>query len=601
MYTISASVSGLTGTGLVLQDNGGNSLPITTDGTFAFTTKVTGAYAVTVLTQPSTPAQICTVTAGSGTAHANTTVTVACVTQYTITANVSGLAGTGLVLQDNGVDNLSVTTDGMHPFATAVAAGGNYAVTVFVQPTAPAQSCTVTTGSGVANAAVTVAVTCVTQYTISANVTGLTGSGLVLQDNGGDNLTVTTAGTHAFATTVAAGGAYAVTVLTQPSTPAQFCRVTAGAGTAGGNVTVAVNCLNVGIHVFVANPFDGTDGSVAAFNITASTGALVAATGSPYLTTATDFGPTALAVDPSGAYLYSANQGLPLPAPHPTGAGISTWGIDANGVLHPDAVVGSPFASGGIDNSPDALAIDPAGPYLYAASNDNPTGTVEGFSLAAGILTALNSQVEGNVPFSLAVDTTNKFVWAPNGNDGSIGEFTLTAGMLSVPGYSGAITNPYAIVVDPTGTYLYITDNIANTVQRFTYNAGSGSLTAHGIGVSTGAGNGAPTGAAIDPTGSFLFVANSGTGKVAAFTISAVDGSLTAVAGSPFTASGTASPNTPTAVAVDPSGQYLYVANGDAGTISVFKITAGTGVLTAVNLAVPCVSSGGGPQSIVVQ
>jgi DNA-binding beta-propeller fold protein YncE len=110
-----------------------------------------------------------------------------------------------------------------------------------------------------------------------------------------------------------------------------------------------------------------------------------------------------------------------------------------------------------------------------------------------------------------------------------------------------------------------------------------------------------PQGIAIDPTGSFLYVSNSGDGTVSAYTINATSGALTVVPGSPFTASGTASTITPTALAIDPSSQYLYVANGDAGTISVFTITPVTGVLIPGNLAVPCIIGGGGPQAIVVQ
>ncbi len=54
-------------------------------------------------------------------------------------------------------------------------------------------------------------------FTIGGSVTGLTGTGLVLQDNGGDDLTVSASGTFTFATTIAANGAYSVTVLTQPT------------------------------------------------------------------------------------------------------------------------------------------------------------------------------------------------------------------------------------------------------------------------------------------------------------------------------------------------------------------------------------------------
>jgi hypothetical protein len=82
-----------------------------------------------------------------------------------------------------------------------------------------------------------------TTYTIGGAVSGLTGSGLVLQDNGGSNLTVSADGSFTFGAAIASGGSYSVTVLTQPSGPAQTCTVTDGSGTATANVTnVEVAC-----------------------------------------------------------------------------------------------------------------------------------------------------------------------------------------------------------------------------------------------------------------------------------------------------------------------------------------------------------------------
>lgn len=80
-YTIGGAVSGLSGTGLVLQENGGNNLSVSANGAFVFTTPLASGstYAVTVLTQPSNPAQSCAVANGSGTATADVTnVRVAC-------------------------------------------------------------------------------------------------------------------------------------------------------------------------------------------------------------------------------------------------------------------------------------------------------------------------------------------------------------------------------------------------------------------------------------------------------------------------------------------------------------------------------------------
>lgn len=79
--------------------------------------------------------------------------------------------------------------------------------------------------------------------TIGGTVTGLTGSGLVLQDDSGDNLSITASGPFTFKTAIASGKTYSVSVLTQPTTPAQTCTVASGSGTASANVTsVAVSC-----------------------------------------------------------------------------------------------------------------------------------------------------------------------------------------------------------------------------------------------------------------------------------------------------------------------------------------------------------------------
>ena len=74
---------------------------------------------------------------------------------FAIGGSVSGMTGTGLVLQDNGGDNLSISSNGAFTFATAVASGRAYAVTVLIQPSGPNRVCTVTDGSGAANANIT--------------------------------------------------------------------------------------------------------------------------------------------------------------------------------------------------------------------------------------------------------------------------------------------------------------------------------------------------------------------------------------------------------------------------------------------------------------
>jgi len=167
---------------------------------------------------------------------------------FTVGGTVSGLAGSGLVLQNNAGDDLTIETNGTFTFETALEDEAAYAVTVETQPGTPTQTCTVEAGTGViATANVTdVAVTCVTDsFTVGGTVSGLMGSGLVLQNNAGDDLTIEANGAFAFATAVLSGAAYAVTVETQPGTPTQTCTVEDGAGTVGGAAVadVAVTCV----------------------------------------------------------------------------------------------------------------------------------------------------------------------------------------------------------------------------------------------------------------------------------------------------------------------------------------------------------------------
>ena len=164
------------------------------------------------------------------------------VTTYPIGGTVSGLSGT-VVLQDNGGDDLSVSASGAFTFATALSAGSAYNVTVKTNPAG--QTCSVANGSGtVGSAGVTnVAVTCTAAatYSIGGTVSGLSGT-VVLQDNGGDDLSVSASGAFTFATALSAGSAYNVTVKTNPA--GQTCSVANGSGTVGsaGVTNVAVTC-----------------------------------------------------------------------------------------------------------------------------------------------------------------------------------------------------------------------------------------------------------------------------------------------------------------------------------------------------------------------
>jgi hypothetical protein len=265
--TIGGNISGLvSGTSVILQDNGGDSLTVNANGPFTFKTAVTGptdAYAVTVLTQPTTPNQICTVASGSGTASANVTnVAVTCVLSYSIGGTVSGVVGTGLILQNSSdSEQLPISAangNQTFTFKNLVPTGTAYTVTIFAQPTGPTQTCVVTpgTGTGTATGNVTnVAITCpAVTYSVGGTVVGLAGvppngpitdGTFILENVLGNTLTVTQNGPFTFATPEALNDQYQISVLHSASSQPQGCTLWNYKGVVTASVTnIVVDCAH---------------------------------------------------------------------------------------------------------------------------------------------------------------------------------------------------------------------------------------------------------------------------------------------------------------------------------------------------------------------
>jgi len=152
------------------------------------------------------------------------------------------------VLLDNGADALTVSANGSFTFPTALASGAGYSVTVGTQPAG--EACQVAGGSGVVSGDVTsVVVACVpVTHTIGGTISGLSsGASVVLEDNGADALTVSVNGSFTFATPLASGTSYTVTVGTQPA--GESCQVANG-----GPAAVTANVTNVAVTCTTTAP-----------------------------------------------------------------------------------------------------------------------------------------------------------------------------------------------------------------------------------------------------------------------------------------------------------------------------------------------------------
>ncbi len=167
--TIGGSVRGLEGDKLILTLNYDQFLNIDENGEFTFKEPLTPGerYAVFVVDEPNNPDQVCFVQNGFGTVPEEnvTDVVVACIEAsdlVPIGGTVSGLQGSGLILQNNGGDDLLITKDGTFQFETLQVPSTFYNVTVANQPSNPVQNCTVANGSGQvpAEPVTDIAVTC---------------------------------------------------------------------------------------------------------------------------------------------------------------------------------------------------------------------------------------------------------------------------------------------------------------------------------------------------------------------------------------------------------------------------------------------------------
>lgn len=168
-----------------------------------------------------------------------------------IKGSITGLQGSGLVMQLNGARDITPLAGQLNFFFIDVPKKTSYTITVKTQPVFPSQTCVVGNGIGVANADVdTPTLVCTTNtYSVRGAINGLTGTGLTLLINGGSAQSIP-AGANVFAFAgIPSGSSFVVTIGTQPS--GQTCTLNNGSNSIGAaDVTsVVVTCGAVGFTV----------------------------------------------------------------------------------------------------------------------------------------------------------------------------------------------------------------------------------------------------------------------------------------------------------------------------------------------------------------
>ena len=262
-YTVGGSISGLSGTGLVLRNNGANDLTVAANSTsFSFANITDGSsYSVSIAQQPKNPDQDCKITSGAPTGTVNganvTNITIQCTSLYSVGGTVTGLLGKDLKLKNNNLEEITVAANVGNSvsftFPTKLKPNNSYSITVSNQPNTPDQICEITNASGagtISNSNITtVTINCNTLYSVGGSVTGLLAGSLKLKNNNQEEITVqpnASGGnlTFTFPTKLTPNTPYAVTVSAQPRSAALWCNVANGSGTISNRnvTTVSVNC-----------------------------------------------------------------------------------------------------------------------------------------------------------------------------------------------------------------------------------------------------------------------------------------------------------------------------------------------------------------------
>ena len=267
----------------------------------------------------------------------------------------------------------------------------------------------------------------------------------------------------------------------------------------------------------------------------------------------------------------------------------------------------SPIPSGG--NNPVGLVAAPNGLAVYVLNHDT-SSVVEFLVGTDGKLYAQNtynvvqgSGLIGTFPTAAAIDASGKFLYVtftyqngfttvkpgpggvaifPINADNSLGSPVSTTIAGATTPYVPVGDNPVGIVTSKVGSYVYVIDNERpatgapfGVLLAFSENASTGALTAIPGSVSGGFAAGVtPSSIAEDPTGKFIYVTDSATNLVIGY-LGTTGGSPQPMISSPFSAG-----LFPDSIVVDPRGAFVYVANYAASTVNAYAINQSTGALS---------------------
>ena len=243
------------------------------------------------------------------------------------------------------------------------------------------------------------------------------------------------------------------------------------------------------------------------------------------------------------------------------------------------AIPGAPFKTG---KDPKVVVVHPSNQFLYTA--DSSSATVSAFRIdpATGALTALGTIATAELPFTMAIHPSGRFLYltcAARPGTSVVQAYAIDTDTGALSALGSPIvpqTFPSYIVMDPFGRYVYF---FSRGIEAFVVEA-SGTLTRI-----QGSAFPAPVigQLVMAPGGEFLYALDTLAKAVSVLKIDRATGALSAIAGSPFTVG-----SNPSWISVSPTGRSLLVAdpgslvNNGTDTIGIYAIDAVTGALAPI-------------------
>jgi 6-phosphogluconolactonase (cycloisomerase 2 family) len=234
-------------------------------------------------------------------------------------------------------------------------------------------------------------------------------------------------------------------------------------------------------------------------------------------------------------------------------------------------------------------AAQPQACFAYVANND-PSISVFSVDTTGSLADAGTVYLPPmSSTFTLAMNPSQTLLYVGDNAGGGTSGFATDANTGDLTPLAGSpfpVSPSLSLAVDPSERFLVIARG--SNVQSYRIDPATGGIEFVDVVV-----GGTPWSLTIEPSGQYIYVANVNSNNVSGFRLNADTGTLSAVPGSPFGAGAN-----PYQVVVDPSGRFLYVTNVNGANFNAYGIDPKTGTLS--NISASPFLTGPGPKALAI-